>query len=349
MKHQNITINNSHLSTERDSNFEALRIICILLIVAGHIIMWHKYDSESVERVMRSGIRPFLSVAVNCFVLISGWFGIQYKLRKIISLNGILTFWTFVLCALALFQGIHEIDIKKDILMLVPLLTRKYWFITIYVVLCLLAPYINVMVNALSKKELKRLLITCVGLFVILPTLAAFFNFESVTNDNGYGLVNFIVLYLFGRYMRIYEKPERPALLYFAIYVILMTACGVVQLLYSKLLGFEFTTLISYDTVFVFFGAIALFCTFSRMNFKNKLINLLAAVSFSVYIIHIHPWTGSWLFESVFGLKNLDDGWFTLSIFIVPVIVYLGCFILERLRMELFRLIGRKLTHPHIL
>ena len=330
---------------DRYSNLEVLRIVCMLLIVAGHLIMWHKFDSEYIERIVRCGIRPFFSVAVNCFVLISGWFGIQFKSKKIISLNSTLTFWTFVPCAIALLYGIHVIDIRRDLLMLVPLLTRQYWFITIYVALCFLAPYLNILVRALSKKDFKRLLIVCICLFVVIPTVAAFLNFASITTDGGYGIVNFTVLYLFGRYMRIHEEPKRSALLYFAIYAVLMTFCGAIQLIYSKILGFEFTTLISYDTFFVFFGAIALFCSFSRLNFKNNFINLLASVSFSVYVIHIHPWTDSWIFENVLGLRKLEDGWFILALFIVPVIVYIGCFILEQMRVIIFKTIGRDLCY----
>lgn len=330
---------------DRYSNLEILRIVSMLLIIAGHMVMWHKFNSGYIDRIVRCGIRHFFSVAVNCFVLISEWFGIRFKSKKIISLNSTLTFWTYVLCAIALLCEIHVIDIRRDLLMLVPLLNHQYWFITVYVALCFLAPYLNILVRALSKKEFRRLLIVCVCLFAVIPTVAAFLNFASITTDGGYGIVNFTVLYLFGRYMRIHEEPKRSALLYFAIYAILMTICGIIQLLYSKMLGFEFTTLISYDTSFVFFGAIALFCSFSRLNFKNKIINLLASVSFSVYVIHIHPWTGSWLFENVLGLRKLEDGWFLLALFIVPVIIYLGCFILDQIRVIIFNTIGRDLWY----
>lgn len=322
---------------QRDSNFEALRIVCILLIVAGHLIMWHEYDSLTVERILRCGVRPFLSVAVNCFILISGWFGINFKLGKIVSLNSAMTVWTLVLCGVALLIGIHEIDIRKDVLMLVPLLTRKYWFITVYVALCFLAPYLNIMADALSKKEFKNLLVICICMFVLLPTLAAFFNFESLTLDSGYGIVNFTVLYLFGRYMKIHEVPHRPAIVYLGIYIGMMTACGIIQMAYSRALGFEFTSLISYDTFFVFFGATALFCMFSKLNFQNKYVNILASASFAVYILHIHPWIGGWFFEDFMGMDRLTDGWFISALLIVPVITYLACFALERLRKSLFR------------
>lgn len=323
--------------SERMSNFEALRIICLLFIIAGHMIMWHKFNSDNVERVVRCGIRPFFSVAVNCFVLISGWFGIKFKIKKIISLNNSLTFWTFLLCGIAIAVSVHEIDLRKDILMLVPLLTRKYWFITVYVALCFISPYLNILAGTLSRDKFKKMLVTCVCLFVLLPTLAAIFNFESITMDGGYGIVNFVVLYMFGRYMRLYDTPRRPGLLYFAVYIVLMAVCGLTQILFSRILGFEFTTFISYDTFFVFFGAVALFCAFSRLNFHNRYINLAATACFAVYIIHIHPWTGSWVFESILGLEDVSDGLFLLDLLIVPVLTYLCCLVMEQARVLISR------------
>jgi len=330
-------IMNKSTNAVRSSNFEALRIVCMLFIIAGHLIMWHDFKSEYVGRIVSCGIRPLFVVAVDCFVLISGWFGINFKLKKILSLNGTLTFWTFALCAFAFFVGIHTINVRSDVLMLFPLLTRKYWFITVYVALCLLAPYLNIFVSALSKEDFKKLLITCVCLFVFLPTLAAVFNFEALTLDSGYGIVNFVVLYLLGRYMRLYEAPQRPAIVYFMFYIALMTICGIFQLTYSKILGFEFTTLYSYDTFFVFFGAVFLFCAFSRLNFTNKYINLLATSCFAVYIIHIHPWINGWTFEDWMGLRNIEDKRFLLCLAIVPVITYLGCFLLDQIRLQTYR------------
>lgn len=242
-----------------------------------------------------------------------------------------------VLAAIAIIGGLHEIMLRKDILMVVPLLTKRHWFITVYVALCILAPYLNILVNAMSKLEFKRLLTIGVCLFVVLPTLAGLFNSESITAHSGYGFINFMLLYLMGRYMRLHKVPQRSSYLYFSIYVLSMAACGLFQIVYSHILGFEFTTFLSYDTLFVFAGAIALLCAFSRLMFKNKFVNTLASVCFAVYIIHMHPWFGSWTFEKMIGLKSVSDRTFIAAIYIVPIITYLGCFVLEYARANILK------------
>lgn len=323
----------------RSSNLEMLRIVCLLIIIAGHMIMWHHFNSEYTERIVRCGVRPFFSVAANCFVLISGWFGIGLKFKKILSLHTTLVFWTFLICGICIVAGFHKFQ-YQDIHMLIPLITRQYWFITAYVALCLISPFLNITVKAMMREEFKKLLVTCICLFVLLPTLGAILLFGTLTSDAGYGIVNFVVLYMLGRYMRLYAQPQKSFLHYFLYYVALMVACGLTQILLSNLLDFEFTRLLYYDTFFMFFGSVALFCAFSRLSFHNGYINLLATACFGAYILHIHPWTGQWLFESFIGLDGMSDVWFLLMIPVIPIIVYLCCFLLEETRILIFKMTG---------
>lgn len=62
---------------------------------------------------------------------------------------------------------------------LVPVLTKNYWFITIYFALCPVSPYLNLLVEHLDKRNFQRLLVTCFGLFVVLPTIGWCLNFPQ--------------------------------------------------------------------------------------------------------------------------------------------------------------------------
>ena len=76
----------------RSSNFELLRLICMLLIICGHIIMIHGYDTVGDSSwYIKQIFTPFCTVAVNIFVLISGYFGIKLNTKKIWSLNCMVT------------------------------------------------------------------------------------------------------------------------------------------------------------------------------------------------------------------------------------------------------------------
>ena len=137
-----------------------------------------------------------------------------------------------------------------------------------YVVLCLLAPFINLMLEYMNEKEVRQLLQLMCVMFVLLPTVGYILNFRSITGDAGYGPVNFVFLYILGRYMRLYHQPKHSSAYYALFFVLTCVLGGVFQLLYSHIWGFEFTSLISSDTLFIVAGAVLLFCMFERLNFS---------------------------------------------------------------------------------
>ena len=63
----------------RKSNIELLRIVCMLMIICGHIMGEHKttYDLTSFDELIKLFVLSVVTVAVDTFVLISGYFGIK--------------------------------------------------------------------------------------------------------------------------------------------------------------------------------------------------------------------------------------------------------------------------------
>lgn len=70
---------------ERNTSLDALRVLCMFLIVLGHaMVHGHVLDTlspNSINYYIVNILRAFLSVHVNCFVLISGYFLCTYKFR----------------------------------------------------------------------------------------------------------------------------------------------------------------------------------------------------------------------------------------------------------------------------
>lgn len=333
------------MKLERNSNIEALRIVCMLLIIAHHVIdakTGCKFDSLLVNNVYRCGVLPTVCVPVDCFVLISGWFGIKVNWRKLFSLNNMTTFYAIILGAVYVLAFLKFPDIQSIIKMMLPVVTQQYWFITMYVVLCLLAPFINLLLEYMNEKEVRQLLQLMGVMFVLLPTVGYILNFRSITGDAGYGPVNFVFLYILGRYMRLYHQPKRSAVCYALLFVLTCVSCGIFQLLYSYILGFEFTSLISSDTLFIVAGAVLLFCTFERLNFNNRTINYVSSFALPVYVIHIHPWCFSWFFNDLLGIKKSTDYNFIWYLVIIPFVVYLMCMLVEQMRRSVVSVFNKK-------
>lgn len=330
---------NSQLFLSRRSNFEALRVVSILLIIAGHMWMEHDWGNSMWSTFAVVGVRPFTAVGVNCFVLISGWFGIKLNWRKLWSLNIMTTSWIVVLGIIAIAIGLHEVDVRKDVLMLMPVLTKRYWFITVYFALCIISPLLNRLVGSLSQNEFRYGLLSLILLFICVPTLGYLFNFPSITNDSGYGLGNFIMLYLLGRYLKLHYKSNINKWIDLIGYILCMGFCGLFQFVYSLILGFEFTSFISYDTVFVFFGSILLFMFFAKCDFINRTVNWIASFCLATYVIHIHPWMFPWVYQDLLYGNNLNGWSYGAFILIIPFVTLLICVSMESMRRCAMRLV----------
>lgn len=321
----------------RKSNFELLRIVLMLFVVAEHIIPAIG-DIQTVggglEYYLGNLLISFFVIAVDCFVLISGYFGINLKINKLMKLEAEVLFYNISGLILVILTGIREINLKKDILLLVPTLTRKNWFVTIYFVLCLLSPILNWIIERLSKSQFRTIIGVMVVLFYVIPVFDYAVNAQTITMDSGYGIINFICLYFIGRYIKLYGKDTSKmyGLGYIASSLLLFSA----NYLLSRIFGFYFNTYTSYDSIFCLVGAVCLFLGFKNIKVQSKIINKIAAYSFAVYIFHTSPF----YHEVVFGLATKfsanSDLFYILSIVIVPVLVYVATIIVEFVRGKLF-------------
>lgn len=333
--HKNSEPRNAVTNKQRSSNFELLRIVCMLLIICGHIIMVHKYNEIGDSSwIIRQVVRPFCMVAVNVFVLISGYFGIKLNTKKLWKLNWMVTFYCVVFLLMGYAVGFHGFEARKDWMQFMPVVTKQYWFITVYFALCLVSPFLNKLVEVLDKEMYKKLLLTCFALFVVLPTFAVILNFKTITLDSGYGLINFMFLYLLGRYIRLHFTSTWSKNKYLLAYFCSMSIMAAFQILYSKLLGFDFDALISYDTLFTFTGAVCLFLFFQQLRFTSKFINTLAAPCLAVYVIHINPIIFHPLFADLLHVREYNGVSYIAELIVLPFVIYAVCAAIEILRAK---------------
>lgn len=322
---------------KRNSCIELLRICCMLMIIGGHIIMAHRmsFDMMDADSIISLFLRGAFAVAVNTFVLISGYFGINFKWQRLVKLDIQTVFYSVMLLMVAIMLGWHTIEIKKDFLLLFPILSKQYWFITCYAVLYLISPLLNQWSNTLEKKRYERLLV--IGFFIIYvwPTISFLFNASQFVNDAGYGIINFIYLYMLAQYIHHLYVDKYSTRIYWVGYFCSMMLLFLVQFGLSCLLGFEFTSWISYNTIFILGGSICLFLAFRKMHFASSWINALAKPCLAVYLIHFHPYIWG-NFCEIIGIQSFYGWRYLMLIVLFPIVIYLACAFLESIRIFLF-------------
>lgn len=322
----------------RQSNIELLRIMLMLLIIAGHIVMYSGYSSNvgDTNYYIANFIRSFTTMAVDCFVLISGYFGLHASIRGYLRTSCQTWFYSVSIFILCVLLGIHTIDLKHDIQFLAPVVTKQWWYVTIYLVLYIISPWINKLVDSITKQSLKILLMFLFIIFCLIPSFCYLINAQTITNDAGYGICNFVFLYLLGRYLNLYYNKVCSKY----IYLLLWMFCGILlfasNTLLTKLFGFYFNSFISYDTIFCFCGSVFLFLFFLNINFKNNFINKISKNTLAVYLIHLHPALSEFLFVDLLKVDSYSDWKFVVIIFIYTFVIFIICTIIEILRKFIF-------------
>ena len=285
-------------------------------------------------------MRGFFMVSVNVFILISGYWSINLKPERLIQLEWQTFFYSVSIFLLMVALGCHIIQPMKDFMYFLPILCNEYWFITCYMVLCLLSPLLNDFANTMTAEKFKQLLLLFFPFIYLWPTFSFLVNAGQFISDAGYGIINFCYLYMLGRYLHCHHLARHNFHYYFSLYFLSCIMLNLVQLGISWLLGFEFTSFYSYNTLFVFFSAVMLFLAFSKLDFTSHWINWLAAPCLVVYLIHKHSLVWS-SFCKWIELKDIHGFNYVLALLGIPVLVYIACIAIERIRMmAMYRIDG---------
>ncbi len=209
---------------KRNTNFELLRIITMIMIIALH----YNCHGQAMYKVQGKYyyviwlIEILCLVAVNCYVLISGYFLVnsKFNLKKLIKIVCETFFYSFFIALLLICSNkvnlgnMKFIDIIKTIL---PSMAGQYWFITVYIMLYLIFPFLNIIIKNINKKQFQILLIIAIGITSIITSIFPFVTHSGVAA--GRVIIWFIILYFIGAYIRLYSK-EGNKYKYLMIYLV---------------------------------------------------------------------------------------------------------------------------------
>ena len=140
---------------------------------------------------------------VNLFCLITGYMLVK---KENISCNRLMTVeWQILFYTiLGLFVGFilrKNIGLGSLLYSLAPVITGHYWYMTAYVIVFLLSPYVNLLISKLEKEQFGKLLVILYVVWCIIP-------FFSLMQNSGMfwsQLIWFFVMYLTGAFIRTYQ------------------------------------------------------------------------------------------------------------------------------------------------
>lgn len=324
---------------QRDSNFEVLRILSMCGIIAVH------YMNNEIGGAVQNAVFPnfswlfshFLSSfcvpLINCFVLISGYFLISkrtfHPLRKSVDLLLITAFYGIIAYGISVITGNNAFKFSELAYAIVPFLRGKRWFVETYIILILFAPFLNKMLNSLGRKPYNVLLTVQIMIFSVWYSLG----FSAPLLDDGYGIINFITLYMIGGYLKLYGKNMK--LYQQKGWKLLVGFLGTSILTF--LLSY-FTNPYGYAFVTNILGAAILFVFFMKWDIGEiRLVNEISSAAFDVYCVHSDKNTSLLLIYELLGAKFVaDTPLIAAHILFVVVVVWLVGFCACQIRKWIF-------------
>ncbi len=342
------TVSNKEGKKVRESNFELLRIVSMFGIILHHLATHSGVLSRlaiNCNRCVTVFINMFGKMGVVCFILISGYFMVnsKFKIKKLISLYVEMMFYSIVI--FLIFLKLNLIDYSDDFLKktLYPVTSETYWFMGSYILLYIISPLLNKIINKSTKSQFQKIIVVFVIIFSIIPFIM---RYEIGTIlELGY----FSCIYFIGAYIRKYDVQIDRKILIKGLLIILAVLVSITfycafratrnPILILWMFYFE-----ELHCVFVLFLAIFIFLIFRTIKLKSAVINLLAENCFAVYLLHDNFFVRNIIWKDVFHIKELyqmNPIIYILSIILIPFIIYIVGISIEALRRKLFGFIGK--------
>ena len=272
-------------------------------------------------------INSLCNTGVSLFVLISGYFGMKFNIRKIISIELTTVFYALLTLAVKYVCGL-PVTVKEVFYSFFPVSSRIYWYITSYMLLMIFSDYINLIPEKLSKKSFQKLILIMLIIFSVLPSIIQ----VHIMGDAGKGVLNMLLIYLIGRYLKKYDIQIKSSIKLIISIILLLGVEILVNYLCSMLRGGIgiYAPFARDCSIFIVILSVLIFLYFKKIELVSPFINMVAKNIIGIY-----------LFESAvriviyikFDISQYLDKWYLFAeVLGVGLIVFVLCTLIESIR-----------------
>lgn len=290
------------MKKNRQSGIELLRIVALLLVIVLHyceVIVPAFKEVGGINYHISLGVRSLAACAVDIFLVISGYFMCTSNNRvlgKPLSLILQVCVYNELMYLVEVMFGIYPLSVRHIVSSFIP----DSYYSTLFVVLYLISPYINMIIRNLTHREWNVLIVLVMVIFSIGSSFSTLFSeitgspwmgintIGAWGSQQGFNIVNFILLYVVGAYIRLAGVPAYLSTK--TKQIILLTFCLLCTYIIAELE--EFFPLASmrfawvYDNPIVILTAVCLFLIFKDFSFRSSVVNYLATFVYPVFLIH---------------------------------------------------------------
>ncbi len=288
----------------RMPNLDLLRCVAMMMVVVLHYLGKGNLLPDLTERGMGAAgaaawlLESFCIVAVNVYMLISGYFlcTTSFKVSRLLQLWLQIWFYSVTFGLLGALTGVLKgtsFDFHYLLTLLFPVTMEHYWFLTAYIFLYLLLPFVGMAVKKMTKQQLQ----IAAGLLLVVFCMAkSILPVRLETDQRGYDCLWYLCVFLTGAYMRRFgvpflEKKRRGIFLYTGGCLFIFAGTFLLREVYLRTGRMEMLikVCLEYNHILAFLAAAGLFTAFCRLRIQGspaKIIGTIAPYTLGVYLIH---------------------------------------------------------------
>lgn len=293
----------------RNYGIDFMRVVLIIFIIIHHILLRGPISLRLlINSEFQNGnvlfliINAYLVISVNCFFLISGYFGIHRNYKKLIKLCVSVYIIYYIVNLLFLISKGQRVNSELIKGFLFPI--SQYWFVFVYIVISFIAPYLEVMLKNITITEQKYLILFSVCIWCIYAFLI---DNPILGGNRGYSVMFALILYIIGNYLK---RKDRTLNTRISIFIFLgsslfngLLAIGAV-FMGKQSLAWQ---LFSYNNPLVLIGAISFFCLF--LHLEGCIVYRLSKFgkyAIYIYIYHSTPILANWYMQLITEICGND-------------------------------------------
>lgn len=334
---------------QRNYGLDLCRTVAMAMIVLLHVLgqggllnafnpaggggYWTVYGMETVA-----------ICSVDLFAMLSGYLSEndqRFATYRIVELISIVFFYIIPLFFLFLVLFPETVTGMKNILCaLFPPFAGRYWYITCYIPLAMIRPYINKGLHSLSISQHRNLCVICFVLFMCIPNIihTDLFRFEY-----GYSFVWLMTCYIVGAYIRrgnISIKRVFSILTFFVCTGTILLCRFVMNLVFPRGANYMMT----YTSPFEFLMAVSLLLICCKIRFQKerveKIWKVLSSAAFDVYILHSYILIFDyWLKDRFLWIAQLSLIWVPFCIIACVLAIYAAGVLSYFLRQWIYKVL----------
>lgn len=311
---------------QRNHSLDLLRIIAMFMILTVHFLGWggavNTLTTSDKNYLIVMPIYFVSQIGNTLFFLLAGYFsGEKFRIKSLLLIERKTAFYAVIISLVAVLSGINnELSWGYIIKSEFPVLLNRYWFVSVYVILSVIAPVLVRGLNRCSEK-------------IVVAVITALLLHNTFLFEANMTLLQGIHVFVIGYYIKRFDPLSKirklPALLLFIGSVMLYAG----ERFAAQRFGFEHTRLdegLRYTLILVMAGLLLSF--FAKLNIRCVWPSKISGNVLAVYLITAcpaiyHQLYGIWLHVE----ESCREWWFIRYYFLVNIAMFAVCVLIDKL------------------